>query len=117
MPGDDSGLKDRAGFPSSKTARPVAGSRSAYRAWQVGNGTAKAVLFYAGQGPDPNCRRVAVVGSRVKHVGSGLGAGPIFLCPDRQCRAGASPPPYFVLGKPKGRSPQKRPNTIILSQL
>ena len=48
--------------------------------------------FHSGQGPDPNCRSVAVVGSRVKLVGSGLGAGPIFLCPDQQCRAGGTAP-------------------------
>ena len=36
--------------------------------------------FHSGQCPGPNCRRVEVVGSRVKLVWSGLGAGPRFLC-------------------------------------
>ena len=35
---------------------------------------------FPGQGPDPNCRSVAVVGSRVKHVWSGCGGGPAFFC-------------------------------------
>ena len=118
---------DRADFSSSKTARPVAGSRSAYRAWQMGNGTAGAVLFYAGQCPDPNCRRVEVIGSRVKLVwsgcgggpaffysGKGLGAGPIFLCPDHECRKRALTVPRRT-GTKKGRSLAETPNTIILS--
>ena len=47
-------------------------------------------FFYVGQGPDPNCRSVAVVGSRVKRVWSGCGGGPAFFYvgqgPDPNCR-------------------------------
>ena len=42
--------------------------------------------FLPGSAGSQTVVRVAVVGSRVKHVWSGLGAGPVFLCPDHECR-------------------------------
>ena len=51
---------------------------------------------------------VVLVGSRVKHVWSGLGAGPIFLCPDHECRERALTVPRRTgtkKGAPRGNAP------------
>ena len=46
-------------------------------------------VIFSGQGPEPNCRRVEVDGSRVEHVWSGCSGGPAFFIgqgPGPDCR-------------------------------
>ena len=108
------------GVPADKLSNMVLVGSRVKLVWSgCGGGPA---FFYVGQDPDPNCRSVAVVGSRVKHMWSGLGAGPFFGA--QITNVGAT------IGRPrilhrkihrrqanKNRaSPQRSPNTIILSQ-
>ena len=49
-----------------------------------------------------------VVGSRVKLVGSGQGAGPIFLCPDHECRGDHWSSADFASQNPSPSGEQKQ---------